>query len=139
MNCCTLSVFFEDPFWVGLCQLQEGKEYRVCRIVFGAEPKDAEVHQYLLRHWNDLRFSPAIAGGPQERTIKNPKRRQREIRRELERASSGAGTKAQQALQLQREAGREQARQARKERRETREEEQFLLRQQKRREKHRGH
>ena len=137
MNCCTLTVFFEDPFWVGLCEREEAGSIRVCRIVFGAEPKDAEVHDFLLRRWNSLRFSPAAAAAPSVSFIKNPKRRQRDVRRQLEKAP--VGTKAQQALALQREAGKEAARLARRERKQRREEEQFALRQQKRKEKHRGH
>ncbi len=37
-----LTVFFEDPFWVGLYEREDGGSYEVCRVVFGAEPKDKE-------------------------------------------------------------------------------------------------
>lgn len=38
-----LTVFFEAPFWVGMFERFEGGTLSVCRIVFGAEPKDYDV------------------------------------------------------------------------------------------------
>ena len=38
-----LTVFFEGPFWVGVFErVSEGK-LTVCKVTFGAEPKDGEV------------------------------------------------------------------------------------------------
>ena len=35
-----LTVFFEDPFWVGVFErISEGR-LSVCKVTFGAEPKD---------------------------------------------------------------------------------------------------
>ena len=37
----SLTVFFEDPFWVGVVErIDEGK-YSVCKVTFGAEPTEA--------------------------------------------------------------------------------------------------
>ena len=38
-----LTVFFEDPFWVGIFERIEKGKLSVCRVVFGSEPKDYEV------------------------------------------------------------------------------------------------
>lgn len=96
----TLTVYFEDPYWVGVWERVSGGQLRVCRVVFGAEPTDAQILQWVLTHWRDLRFSPAVA-----HTVRpgpgNPKRAQREAHRAAH--GSGIGTKAQQALQAQRE------------------------------------
>ncbi len=35
-----LTVLFEPPFWIGLCEREEDGQYAVCRIVFGAEPRE---------------------------------------------------------------------------------------------------
>ena len=35
-----LTVLFEPPFWIGLCERGEDGQYAVCRIVFGAEPRE---------------------------------------------------------------------------------------------------
>ncbi len=56
----SLTVFFEDPFWVGVFErLDEGK-LSVCKVTFGAEPKDYEVWDYVLSHYHELVFSPAV-------------------------------------------------------------------------------
>ena len=43
----TLTVFFEGTFWIGLLERRQGGMYEVCRIIFGAEPKDGEVLEYI--------------------------------------------------------------------------------------------
>lgn len=133
-----LTVFFEEPFWVGLYERQEGGKYEVSRIVFGAEPKDREVLNFLLTNWNRLRFCPSVeAAEPEERHV-NPKRMQRIIQKQT-RQEGRVGTKAQQALNLQREQGKRERRTRSREQREAEKERQFALREEKHREKHRGH
>ena len=133
----SLTVFFEDPFWVGLYERREAGLYSVCRIVFGPEPKDYEVLDLLLRSFHRLTFSPALPDGTRPERPASPKRRQREIARSLRQPAKS--TKAQQALCLQREAGKEQRKQRGKAAREAEAARQFALRQQKKKEKHRGH
>ena len=106
------------------------------RVVFGAEPKDAEVYAYFLEHWGSLRFSPAVEQNKQLKKAANPKRMQREVHRQL--SQSGVGTKAQQALQLMREQQAAGRKSARRERRQQRKQEQFDLRQLKKKQKHKG-
>lgn len=67
---------------------------------------------------------------------KNPKRVQREVRKRL--AETGVSTKAQQALQLQREEAKLGRRQISKAQKEVEKQRQFALKQQKRKEKHKG-
>lgn len=59
----TLTISFEAPFWVGLYEREEEGLYQVCKIPFGAEPKDYEVYAFLQRHWKDLTFSPPLPAG----------------------------------------------------------------------------
>ena len=132
-----LTVFFEEPFWVGLYERESDGKYEVCKIIFGAEPKDYEVYQYFLDNWRGLRFSPGIeAASADERQI-NPKRMQRETQKAMQ--STGVGTKAQQALKLQQEQGKLERKERTKQQREAEEQRQFELRQEKRKEKRRGH
>ncbi len=133
-----LTVTFQAPFWVGLYERQEDGQYQVCKIIFGAEPKDCEVYHYLLAHWRDLTFSPPLpAGQVPSPPAANPKRLQRQIKKQLR--TPAMGTKAQNAMKRQQEQ-RLQARQAlRRQRRAQEQERQYLLRRQKHKEKHRGH
>ncbi|WP_295743610.1 YjdF family protein [uncultured Oscillibacter sp.] len=132
-----LTVYFEDPFWVGLFERGGGGTWEACKVTFGPEPKDHEVYAFLLENHRRLQFSPAIAGQPPAAAAANPKRRQRQIKRQLERP--GCGTKAQQALAAQQEQGREAKKHRTREEREAEQARQFALRREKRREKHRGH
>lgn len=108
----------------------------VSKHTFGAEPKDCEVYDFILKQYNGLKFSPAVEAKVKQ-TADNPKRRQRNARKQLQ--SSGIGTKSQRALQMQREEKKIERRQKSKEQREAEKERQFALKQQKRKEKHRGH
>ena len=131
-----LTVLFEEPFWVGLYERMDRGWYEVCKITFGAEPKDCEVYDFLLQNWSRLRFSPSIEAAAQEERRVNPKRMQRQVSREL---TAGIGTKAQQALKLQRTEGKQVRQTHSREQREAEEQRRFELRQEKRREKHKGH
>lgn len=132
----TLTVLFDAPFWVGVFERVENGRLTVAKVTFGAEPKDYEVQDFVLRHFYDLKFSPAVAA-EEHRTSDNPKRRQRAARKQMQEA--GIGTKSQQALQLQLEAAKTKRKQASREQRETEKQRQFDLKQQKRKEKRRGH
>lgn len=131
------TVYFEDPFWVGVYERRENQSLQVCKITFGAEPKDYAVYQYLLSHWMDLKFSPPVSQQEQSLRCKNPKRLQRSIKKLLSR--SGTGTKSQQALNQQREQSARSRRHANAARRQEQRDLAFALRKQKKKQKHSGH
>lgn len=132
-----LTVYFEDPYWVGVYERCTGGQLTVCKIVFGAEPKDYEVYRYLLENWHLLKFSPPVTNDEKRMASKmNPKRMQRETRKQMK--STGIGTKAQQAMQLQREEGKEARKKRSRLQREEEDARQFALKQEKRKHKHKG-
>ena len=100
----SFTVFFEDPFWVGVYEREEPGGLTACRVVFGAEPKDGEIYEWMLQNWAQLHFGPPLADARRPRA-ENPKRARRMARRSL--AVQGVGTKAQQALALARGAGKQ--------------------------------
>ena len=133
---CNLTILFEDPFWIGLYERIDENKYEVCKITFGAEPKDYEVYEFLLKNWDKLKFSPSIEiETAQDRKI-NPKRMQREISSHLQ--NKGIGTKAQQALKLQHGQNKVERITKSREQREAEQDRQYALRQKKKKEKHRG-
>lgn len=132
---CSLTILFEDPFWIGLYERFDGDKYEVCKITFGAEPKDYEVYEFLLKNWGKLQFSPPIKTELAEERKINPKRMQREINNHLQ--NRGIGTKAQQALKLQHEQNKLVRKTKSREQREAEQERQYALRQ-KKKAKHRG-
>lgn len=132
----TLTVLFEAPFWVGIYERFDAGLYEAGKITFGAEPKDGEIYEFLLKNWHTLSFSaPAAAQERPDRPV-NPKRAQRAIRAQLQ--PSGVGTKAQQALQQQREQAASERKQRSRAQKQADKERQFALRQEKKKAKHRG-
>lgn len=130
-----LTVFFEEPFWIGLFERIEDGRLSAAKVTFGAEPKDYEVNEFILRHYYRLKFSPAVATDVKE-NAKNPKRRQREVREQLQKAE--IGTKSQQALKLQQEQMKTEKKSKSRERKEAERQFKFHLKQQKRKDKHKG-
>ena len=131
-----LTVFFEDPFWVGVFECVSDRHLSVCKVTFGAEPKECDILEFVLDHYYELKFSPAVKTEVRQ-TADNPKRRQRNAGKQLQ--NLGIGTKSQQALQLQREEMKTERRQISHEQRDAEKQRKFELKQQKRKEKHRGH
>ena len=125
-----LTVYFEEPFWVGVFERIEDGKLSVAKVTFGAEPKDYEVQEYIQKYYFSLKFSPAV-----ETVVKdikrNPKRMQREAKKQT--METGIGTKSQQALKLQLRKERS------RKKKEAEEQRMFELKQQKKREKHKGH
>ena len=131
-----LTVFFDEPFWVGVFEhINEGK-LSVAKVTFGAEPKDYEVQEYLQKDYYSLQFSPAVATVVKE-TKRNPKRMQRDAKKQMQ--ENGIGTKSQQALKLQQEQNKQERKLRCREQKEADERRTFELKQQKKREKHKGH
>ena len=126
---------FEDPFWVGIFECISDGKLSACKVTFGAEPKDYEVYDFVLKNYYQLRVSPAVATDVKE-TGRNPKRIQREVRKQVQ--NIGIGTKSQQALKLQQEQWKAQRKAGAREKREEEKERKFLLKQKKKKEKHRG-
>ena len=121
----SLTIMFENPFWIGLYERIDGEKYEVCKLTFGSEPKDYEVYEFMLKNWKDLKFSPPVKVEMHKEQKANPKRLQREINSQLE--NKGIGTKAQQALQLQREQSKTERKIKSKEQREAEKERQYAL------------
>lgn len=130
-----LTVFFEGPFWVGVFERVEDGKLSACKVTFGAEPKDYEIRAFLLRNYCNLKFSPSVDVSVKKENA-NPKRVQREVRKQIR--SAGIETKSQQALQLQREEMKTERRLTGRTQKLAEQKRQYARRQQKRREKHRG-
>ena len=91
-----LTVFHDGQFWVGLAEHVEDGRYVVARIVFGAEPSDEEILQFVVvNKWAELSFFGDEA---------------------TETSKPAMSTKAQQALAAQREAMKRESAHARSQR-----------------------
>ena len=116
----------------GIC---DGK-LSVAKVTFGAEPKDYDIQEFVLKHYYDLQFSPAVETIV-KKDKKNPKRVLRDVKKQLQ--NNGIGTKSQQALKLQHELKKEEYKSNSKHKKQMDAEQKFKLKQQKKKAKHRGH
>ncbi len=98
---CILTVYFDDPWWVGVIEDETDGALKVCRYVFGSEPGNGEILEFvqrdLLRLLEQTTFSVESSAEPVRRV--NPKRANREAARQLQ--TQGVLSKAQETMRLQ--------------------------------------
>ena len=121
-----LTVLFDGQFWMGVFESTSENKLCVCRTVFGAEPKDGEVYNFIIGKYYKLKYSPAVAAVVKEK-----------IRKAVE--NNGIGTKSQQALKIQQEQAKLTRKSNRHEKNMLEKYLRFNLKQLKRKEKHKGH
>lgn len=135
-NSWTLTVFFENPFWVGVFEEYMDGQLSVCKVTFGSEPKIYDINYLIFKRTNQLHFSQSTEMNKKERPL-HPKKMQREVRKQL--SLSGVGTKSQQLLKLQHEQMKKDNSLNARKHREDEKEKRFALKQKKRKERHKGH
>ena len=130
-----MTVFFENPFWVGIFENFENDNLSVCKVTFGSEPKEYEIYDFILKKFYNIRFSNEIKSNFGEKA-KNPKRRQREIKKELQ--SKKFLKKSEEILKLQYEENKKERKIKTKKEKELEKQRKFLLKQEKKKQKHKG-
>jgi hypothetical protein len=133
----TLTVHFEDPFWVGLFEREDAEGYAAARVVFGAEPSDREVHVLVLSRCTRLVFTAPDGLQTRRPARLSHKRAQREAARAMERV--GTSTRAQEAMRVALEARKTISAQRRRAEAIADAERRRQLRIAKRKKRHRGH
>jgi hypothetical protein len=131
-----LTVLFESPFWIGIFEKEQDGQYFVARTVFGAEPRDFEIFEFIINKMDQLKFSNPQEGEIVKRKV-NPKRVQREVKLEL--SKKNIVSKAQDVLRLEIEKNKKERRSINSKLKEAIKQEHFELKQQKKKEKKRGH
>lgn len=134
------TIFFDKKFWIGTFERTDKTGFAIARHIFGSEPTDPEVYEFILTNYQDLQF-----GSPKEFTLEikrmNPKRVQREVRREMERIKESAkpSTFAQDYMREELEKNKLIKKQKNAAEKRLWQKEQFALKQLKKKEKLRGH
>jgi len=134
------TIFFEKKFWVGTFERTDNDGYAVARHIFGGEPSDAEVYEFVLSEYVNLKF-----GAPQEFELKikrmNPKRLQKEVRKEMERfkETGRSSTHSQDYMREELEKKKKEKKSMNSKLKEERKQQKFQQKQAKKKEKHKGH
>lgn len=131
------TIYFEDPFWVGVFERTEESGYAVARYVFGAEPGQAEILSFAHSQFQLLKFSQIKSTAMMTEKVESYKHRQHRIRHEAN--QTGVGTQAQQVLKAEYERSGQLARSQRKESQQQAEDQKYLMKAARRMKKHRGH
>ena len=133
-----LTVYYDGHFWIGVVEeVHEGK-LRAGRYVFGSEPNDSEILEFIQKQIVDLtnRLSQEInRKTPNERRV-NPKRLARRVADELK--NKGISSHAQEALKLEYEKRKKEKQTFSRQQREEMKERKREIKRQKAKDKHRG-
>jgi hypothetical protein len=134
-----LTVFFDPPYWVGVLEEERDGVLYAARHVFGAMPGNQEIYDLVLHDLDHLR-ARMTAGVPvdaaDDAPRKNPKRLQREIRREL--ARQGVTSKAHEAMRREIEQHKEARQKQTRAERDALKKHKRRVRREKARQRHRG-
>ena len=130
-----LTVLFDGTFWVGIFKKIVNNKLEVAKFTFGSEPKDIEIHNFILNNYRFLKFSPPVKTIVKNYNKINPKRLQRSVKNQLKKS---VGTKSQQALKQQHELIKQDNKENYKIKREQAEKKKFEIKQKKKLEKHKG-
>jgi hypothetical protein len=133
-----LTILFNGQFWEGVVELNQDGCLKAGRYIFGAEPKDSEVFDFVNYTALKLleRSTSSVEVGVIEDKKLNPKRLAREVSKEM--SVRGVSTKAQEALQLELEHLKKEKKVQSKAEKEEEKEQKRLLARQKAKERHRG-
>ena len=139
-NTITVTVQLEGSFWTALFERNDAGNYTVARKIFGKEPTDPELYEFLLKNYHELKYTE-----PQKFKLiikrKNPKRVRREVRKAMEKGSKTLPSEshAQEVLRLELEKNKKTRQVASKTEKEAERDRKFLLRQVKKKKKQQGH
>jgi|WetSurMetagenome_2_1015567.scaffolds.fasta_scaffold50076_4 hypothetical protein len=140
----TVNIVYDNSFWIVLFEMNDENGYSVAREVIGtSEPTGSDLYLFFSHlDYNRLKYT-----NPSLRSLTRSfqyrigyKKRQRQIKREKQRGDhKNTFTKAQAELKRQFLENKTEAKSVRRIMRMDKEEHKFRIKQQKRKEKHRGH
>lgn len=134
----TLTVLFDGQFYVGLLEYTTGGQYYACRHIFGSEPGESEIMQFVLHSMpallSDKDSASTADDNPHVKT--NPKRLKRIAARQLK--ETAISTKAHASIKLELEQQAAERKQQSREERLAKEEYKRGLKAERKKQKHRG-
>ncbi len=134
-----LSILFESPFWIALLESERDGLLYATRHVFGSEPSSKNVYEFILSYEYKILIDRMTVGLPIDAAKKrcvNPKRLQRQIRKEKER--SGITNQSREVMRLQQEENKKERQMSSKAQRNAQRNYKREVAKQKKKQKHRG-
>jgi len=133
-----LTILFNGQFWEGVVESNQDGCLKARRHIFGSEPKDSEVLDFVNHLALKLleRTTASVEVSVVEQKKVSPKRLAREVAKEM--SERGISTMAQEAMQLELELHKKEKKVQSKAEKEEEKEHKRLIARQKAKEKHRG-
>ncbi|MBE7680258.1 YjdF family protein [Paenibacillus sp. P13VS] len=135
-----LTVLFDESckFWIGVIEQEEQGRLRACRHIFGNEPKDSEVLEFVSEKMMKVMSLTTVETNAKrsKNTRVNPKRLARQASKEI--AQRGLTSHAQEAIKLDLESRKLQRKVHNRQQILEENERKYQLRVQKAKKKHRG-
>src|SRR5690348_8233299 len=135
----SLTIYHDAQFWVGIIEVVEDGKLRAFRYVFGAEPKDKEILDFIYYRLLDI-INQSVHSGLDVRRKSdkkiNPKRLQRQVAKE--RNKVGVSTKAEEAIKQEYEEKKKSKKKRAKQYREELKEQKYIMKKQKAKSNHKG-
>jgi len=133
----SFTIFFENPFWVGLLEREHEGQYEVARYVFGAEPSNAQILDFLLNHYEKFQFNRKVKMDEEIKVSKKSyKKKLNEAKKQLE---SGCSKKSLEIIQAERKARAKENKREKSLKRIKYSKESFRIKQEKKKNKKKGH
>ncbi|WP_341285576.1 YjdF family protein [Priestia megaterium] len=135
----SLTIYHDGQFWVGIIEIVEDGKLRAFRYVFGAEPKDTEILDFIYYRLLDIINQSVHSGLDVKRKSDkkiNPKRLQRQVAKQINKV--GISTKAQEAMKQEYEEKKKSKKKRAKQYREELKQKKYLMKKQKAKAKHKG-
>ncbi len=100
------TVFFDGQFWIGLIEIEKGNSYSASRYIFGAEPNDGEVLDFVNTRLDHVLTEQTVFLKGEKSILPkiNPKRMKRIAAKEM--CASPQSSKSQEVIRLQLESGK---------------------------------
>lgn len=137
-----VTILFDQPFWIALFERTEAGKYCVARFVIStSEPESAEINEFLERlDFDRIPYTPAMVNERGTKEKKSFKKQQKRIQKNAtDSRVKHVYSKAQILLKEQLETLKKERKALSKLDKAMAEQAKFELRQQKKKEKHRGH
>lgn len=132
----SFSVFFEDPFWVGVFESYDNGILKIAKITFYKEPTERELQEFLIEDYDKLKFFEYKDSTSLNKKM-NPKRKIRDAKKQMK--SNFCISKSKDYISRQFELNKINKKKSKAKEKEFLNEEKFIQKQAKRKEKHRGH
>jgi len=135
----SLTIYHDAQFWVGIIEVVEDGKLRAFRYVFGAEPKDTEILDFIYYKLLNIINQSVHSGLDVKRKSNkkiNPKRLQRQVAKQINKV--GVSTKAQEAMKQEYEEKKKSKKKRAKQYREELKDQKYLIKKQKAKAKHKG-